>query len=85
MQRSETTPEEDSKRRPWSLCRLADLLQSIDQAHSGGKLPHAPLGHKLGRTTAGSFGGYQAIRFDPTNRVYFGASESRKDGHAAGY
>jgi gamma-glutamyltranspeptidase/glutathione hydrolase len=43
------------------------------------------LGHKLGRTTAGSFGGYQAIRFDPTNRVYFGASESRKDGHAAGY
>jgi len=42
-------------------------------------------GHKIGRTTAGSFGGYQAIRFDATNRVYFGASEFRKDGQAAGY
>lgn len=41
--------------------------------------------HKIGRGSAGSFGGYQAIRFDATNRVYFGASESRKDGHAAGY
>ncbi len=43
------------------------------------------LGHKLGRASAGSFGGYQAIRVDLTNRVYFGASESRKDGQAAGY
>jgi gamma-glutamyltranspeptidase/glutathione hydrolase len=42
-------------------------------------------GHKIGRTTAGSFGGYQAIRFDPASKVYFGASESRKDGQAAGY
>jgi gamma-glutamyltranspeptidase / glutathione hydrolase len=42
-------------------------------------------GHKVGRTGAGSFGGYQAIRFDAPNKVYFGASESRKDGHAAGY
>lgn len=42
-------------------------------------------GHKIGRTTAGSFGGYQAIRFNATNRVYFGASEFRKDGQAAGY
>jgi len=42
-------------------------------------------GHKIGRTTAGSFGGYQGIRFDATNRVYFGASEFRKDGQAAGY
>jgi gamma-glutamyltranspeptidase/glutathione hydrolase len=33
----------------------------------------------------GEFGGYQAIRFDPENKVYYGASESRKDGHAAGY
>jgi gamma-glutamyltranspeptidase / glutathione hydrolase len=43
------------------------------------------LGHKLGRSTAGSFGGYQAIKVDLTNRVYSGASESRKDGQAAGY
>jgi gamma-glutamyltranspeptidase/glutathione hydrolase len=43
------------------------------------------MGHKLGRASAGSFGGYQAILFDSTNRVYYGASESRKDGQAAGY
>ena len=33
----------------------------------------------------GPFGGYQAILRDPQSGVYFGASESRKDGHAAGY
>ena len=33
----------------------------------------------------GAFGGYQAIMVDLANRVYFGASESRKDGQAAGY
>ncbi len=33
----------------------------------------------------GGFGGYQAIMFDPVNKVYFGASESRKDGQAAGF
>jgi gamma-glutamyltranspeptidase/glutathione hydrolase len=32
-----------------------------------------------------AFGGYQAIRRDLRSGVYFGASESRKDGHAAGY
>jgi gamma-glutamyltranspeptidase/glutathione hydrolase len=31
------------------------------------------------------FGGYQAIRRDLRHGVYLGASESRKDGHAAGY
>ena len=43
------------------------------------------LGHKVARVNAATFGGYQAILFDPTNRVYWGASESRKDGQAAGY
>lgn len=33
----------------------------------------------------GSYGGYQAIMWDPEEGVYYGASESRKDGHAAGY
>jgi len=33
----------------------------------------------------GAFGGYQAIRWDPVNKVYWGASESRKDGCAIGY
>ncbi|MEK7256062.1 MAG: gamma-glutamyltransferase [Bacteroidota bacterium] len=42
------------------------------------------LGHKVG-FELGLYGGYQAIQFDPKNKVYFGASESRKDGQAAGY
>jgi len=33
----------------------------------------------------GGYGGYQAIMWDAVNKVYYGASESRKDGHAAGY
>ncbi len=33
----------------------------------------------------GPYGGYQAIHRDPDSGVYYGASESRKDGHAAGY
>jgi gamma-glutamyltranspeptidase / glutathione hydrolase len=42
-------------------------------------------GHKIGRTYVESFGGYQAIARDVTNHVWIGASESRKDGCAAGY
>lgn len=41
-------------------------------------------GHKV-RYMAGGYGGYQAIRWDEKNSVYYGASESRKDGQAAGY
>ena len=41
-------------------------------------------GHRFKRGT-GSFGGYQGIQYDPVNDVYYGASESRKDGQAAGY
>ena len=41
-------------------------------------------GHDV-RAGNGTFGGYQAIRWDPVNRVYWGASESRKDGCAIGY
>lgn len=41
-------------------------------------------GHDVG-WNVGSFGGYQGIRRDPETGVYRGASESRKDGHAAGY
>lgn len=33
----------------------------------------------------GGYGGYQAIMRDPETGVYYGASESRKDGQAAGY
>jgi len=41
-------------------------------------------GHTI-EWTVGGFGGYQAIMWDPVNKVYYGASESRKDGQAAGY
>ena len=41
-------------------------------------------GHSIECTTGG-FGGYQAIMWDKKNRVFFGASESRKDGQAVGY
>jgi gamma-glutamyltranspeptidase/glutathione hydrolase len=41
-------------------------------------------GHRL-QTNVGSFGGYQAIMYDRVSDVYYGASESRKDGQAAGY
>ncbi|RMG72365.1 MAG: gamma-glutamyltransferase [Bacteroidetes bacterium] len=41
-------------------------------------------GHRLG-TSIGIFGGYQAIWYDAEKDVYYGASESRKDGQAAGY
>ena len=41
-------------------------------------------GHIL-RDALGDFGGYQAIGFNAETGVYRGASESRKDGHAAGY
>jgi len=42
------------------------------------------MGHKIS-FNVGSYGGYQAIMWDEVNKVYFGASESRKDGQAAGY
>ncbi|WP_461631088.1 gamma-glutamyltransferase [Labilibaculum euxinus] len=41
-------------------------------------------GHKI-KYDMGGYGGYQAILFDAERAVYFGASESRKDGQAAGY
>ncbi len=43
------------------------------------------LGHRFGAASIGAFGGYQAVMWDKTNRVWIGASESRKDGMAAGY
>ncbi|MAX42020.1 MAG: gamma-glutamyltransferase [Alteromonadaceae bacterium] len=41
-------------------------------------------GHQLS-DKLGIYGGYQAILYDADKQVYFGASESRKDGQAAGY
>ena len=42
------------------------------------------MGHTIGYSIGG-YGGYQAIMWDKDRKVYFGASESRKDGQAAGY
>lgn len=41
-------------------------------------------GHTI-QWSNGPYGGYQAIMWDAVNKVYYGASESRKDGQAAGY
>lgn len=42
-------------------------------------------GHAVELEPDNPYGGYQAIQRDPVSGVYFGASESRKDGQAAGY
>jgi len=41
-------------------------------------------GHRI-QFARGPYGGYQAIMRHPEHGTYFGASESRKDGQAAGY
>jgi gamma-glutamyltranspeptidase/glutathione hydrolase len=41
-------------------------------------------GHSVG-WDIGPYGGYQAILFDADQDVLYGASESRKDGQAAGF
>ncbi len=50
-----------------------ETLRALDQ-----------MGHIIQFNTGG-YGGYQAIMYDSKNKVYTGASESRKDGQAAGY
>jgi gamma-glutamyltranspeptidase/glutathione hydrolase len=42
------------------------------------------MGHTI-QWNLGDYGGYQAIMRDDKTKVYYGASESRKDGQAAGY
>ena len=42
------------------------------------------MGHRIGPSNH-EFGGYQAIMWDAEEGVYYGASEVRKDGQAAGY
>ena len=42
------------------------------------------MGHKIS-FNVGGYGGYQAIMWDAKEGVYYGASEVRKDGQAAGY
>jgi gamma-glutamyltranspeptidase/glutathione hydrolase len=42
------------------------------------------MGHNIS-TSPISYGGYQAVMWNEEQGVYYGASESRKDGQAAGY
>ncbi len=42
------------------------------------------MGHHIS-PAVGVFGGYQAIMWDSKHKVYYGASEYRKDGQASGY
>ena len=42
------------------------------------------MGHTI-QFDVGGYGGYQAIMYDAEQGVYYGSSESRKDGMAAGY
>lgn len=42
------------------------------------------MGHRI-KFDVGGYGGYQAIMWDEVNKVFYGASEFRKDGQAAGY
>jgi gamma-glutamyltranspeptidase / glutathione hydrolase len=42
------------------------------------------MGHRV-EWNLGGYGGYQAIMWDDRNKVWYGASESRKDGQASGY
>jgi len=42
-------------------------------------------GHKVAYQVPGNYGGYQAIRYDAEKKVYYGSSDPRKDGMAAGY
>jgi gamma-glutamyltranspeptidase/glutathione hydrolase len=42
-------------------------------------------GHRITAAPATEYGGYQAIWYDAEKDVYFGATESRKDGVAIGY
>ncbi|WP_242155733.1 gamma-glutamyltransferase [Aestuariivivens sediminis] len=60
------------------------------EIHVESRIPYQTIralmfkGHKVG-FDLGAYGGYQAILWDTKNKVYRGASESRKDGQVAGY
>ena len=57
----------------------------LEQGHSADVVKALESrGHKVKVANDGDFGGYQAILRNPEG-VYFGASESRKDGAAQGY
>lgn len=67
-----------------------DSLQHVGELVIESDIPYQTIreliekGHKI-QFDRGGYGGYQAIMRDLKTGVYYGASESRKDGQAAGY
>ncbi len=70
-----------------NLARMADggcvALESGVREEVREKL--VSMGHTLCPPSWVHYGGYQAVRWDAENGVYWGATESRTDGQAAGY
>ncbi len=68
----------------------ADFLQDGGYVELESGVPYQVVrglmqkGHQV-RYGVGGYGGYQAIMYDSEQQVYYGASESRKDGMAAGF
>ena len=71
-----TAPEASTMRNGGTVHLESEFAHEVHEALS-------KRGHDV-ETGNAFFGGYQAIRVDE-HGTYFGASESRKDGHAAGY
>ena len=67
-----------------------EIMNDGGEVHLETGFPYASIrklmekGHHVAFSD-GPYGGYQAILWDAEQRVYHGASESRKDGQAAGY
>ena len=67
-----------------------DSLEHVGELVIESDIPYQTIrelidkGHKI-QFDRGGYGGYQAIMRDLKTGVYYGASESRKDGQAAGY
>ena len=60
-------------------------LQARRNAHGTPEgSPYSAIAIRVG-ATVGGYGGYQAVMWDAAAGVFIGASESRKDGQAAGY
>lgn len=67
-----------------------EVMTDSGLVHLESQFPYATVRQLLRRghtvqPRIGVYGGYQAIMYDAENDVYLGASESRKDGQAAGY
>ena len=70
---------------PTGETMTAGGIVSLESGYSPSVIRDLALrGHTI-QADVGSFGGYQAIMKHPEYGTWFGASESRKDGQAAGY